>query len=253
MVKGTPSAGQAAGGTDRAMAKSKKKGRKVGRKPGPKKRQAGDGARAGKKKRPTIEQRDRELVLLAKKGDADAFGKLMLEYQSKIYRLARRMTETDEDAEDVLQEAFIKAYKSLTGFKGESKLSTWLYRITVNLALMKLRRKKLDSVSLDEPISTEEGGVRREIEDGSLDPLEELIESESMDVLDRAIDELPKNYRAAFVLRHVEGLSTEETARILGISVPAVKSRLHRTRLALKEKLLVHLKNHRKRRNRTAS
>jgi RNA polymerase sigma-70 factor (ECF subfamily) len=159
------------------------------------------------------------------------------------------MTATDEDAEDVLQEAFIKAFRSLSGFKGKSKFSTWLYRITVNLALMKLRRKKIDSVSLDKPISIGEETVQREFEDESLDPLEELIESESMGILDKAIDDLPKSYRAVFVLRHVEGLSTEETARILGISVPAVKSRLHRTRIALKEKLIGHLKNQRDRRD----
>lgn len=206
------------------------------------------GSRTGRKKKQTIEERDRELVLLAKQGDAGAFGQLMLEYQNKIYRLARRMTETDEDAEDVLQEAFIRAFKSLSGFKGESKFSTWLYRITVNLALMKLRKKKLDAVSLDERVATDEGTVQREIEDETLDPLAELIESESMGVLDEAIDELPRNYRAVFVLRHVEGLSTEETAKIVGISVPAVKSRLHRTRILLREKLLGHLKNQTNRR-----
>jgi RNA polymerase sigma-70 factor (ECF subfamily) len=208
------------------------------------------GARTRRRKKQTMEERDRELVRLAKKGDTGAFGQLMLEYQNKIYRLARRMTETDEDAEDVLQEAFIKAFKSLSGFKGKSKFSTWLYRITVNLALMKLRRKKIDSISLDEPVATDEGSVQREIEDEAMGPLEELIESESMEVLDEAINELPKNYRAVFVLRHVEGLSTEETAKIVGISVPAVKSRLHRTRLLLREKLLGHLKNQTNRRNR---
>jgi RNA polymerase sigma-70 factor (ECF subfamily) len=187
---------------------------------------------------------DENLVKLGKKGDTDAFGTLMLRYQNKIYRLARRMTETDEDAEDVLQEAFIKAYRSLGSFKGRSKFSTWLYRITVNLALMKLRRKKLDSVSLDEPVSTDEGIIQRDIEDSGLDPLEKLIEAESQDVLDRAIAGLPPAYRAVFVLRHVEGLSTEETARILKVSIPAVKSRLHRTRIVLREKLLVHIRNH---------
>jgi RNA polymerase sigma-70 factor (ECF subfamily) len=190
------------------------------------------------------EATDENLVRLAKKADTDAFGTLMLRYQNKIYRLARRMTETDEDAEDVLQEAFIKAFRSLSSFKGRSKFSTWLYRITVNLALMKLRRKKLDSVSLDEPVSTDEGVIQRDIEDSGLDPLEKLIETESQDVLGKAIAELPPAYRAVFVLRHVEGLSTEETARILKVSVPAVKSRLHRTRIVLREKLLEHVKNH---------
>jgi RNA polymerase sigma-70 factor (ECF subfamily) len=187
------------------------------------------------------EHTDEELVKLAKKGDQDAFGKLMLRYQNKIYRLARRMTETDEDAEDVLQEAFVKAFRSLKGFKGRSKFSTWLYRITVNLALMKLRKRKLDSVSLDTPVSTGEGSVQRDIEDTASDPLKRLIETESKEILDRVIMELPATHRAVFILRHVEGLSTEDTARILGITVPAVKSRLHRTRLALREKLLGHI------------
>ena len=222
-------------------------GRKAAKKAKAQPKKTPSRARSGKT--PTLEERDRRLVALAKKGDTNAFGRLMTEYQSKIYRLARRMTETDEDAEDVLQEAFIKAFRSLGGFKGKSKFSTWLYRITVNLALMKLRKKKLDAVSLDEPISTDEGIVQREIEDEGMDPLQELIESESKGILDKAIADLPKTYRAVFVLRHIEGLSTEETARIMNITVPAVKSRLHRTRLLLQEKLFGHLKNQRNRRD----
>lgn len=191
--------------------------------------------------------KDEELVSLAKNGDSAAFGKLMSRYQSKIYRLARRMTETDEDAEDVLQEAFIKAYRSLSGFRGRSKFSTWLYRITVNLALMKLRRKRFNAVSLDEPVTTTEGTMPRDIEDTALDPLEKLVEQENVDVLDDAIADLAPGYRAVFVLRHVEGFSTEETANILKISVSAVKSRLHRTRNLLREKLLAHISNHKRR------
>ena len=199
----------------------------------------------GMRKRSAV--KDEELVRLAKKGQSEAFGTLMTRYQNKIYRLARRMTETDEDAEDVLQEAFIKAYRSLSGFRGRSKFSTWLYRITVNLALMKLRRKKLDAVSLDEPVKTTEGMMQRDIEDTALDPLEKLVEQENVDVLDNAIADLAPGYRAVFVLRHIEGFSTEETAKILKISVPAVKSRLHRTRLELREKLLAYISNHNKR------
>jgi RNA polymerase sigma-70 factor (ECF subfamily) len=191
---------------------------------------------------------DEQLVGFAQKGDKDAFGKLMLRYQNKIYRLARRMTETDEDAEDVLQEAFVKAFRSIKGFKGKSKFSTWLYRITVNLALMKLRRKKLDTVSLDAPVTTDEGIMQRDIEDSGLDPLQQLMGAERREILDLAIGELPPSYRAVFVLRHVEGLSTEETADILKISVPAVKSRLHRTRLALREKLMGMVSSHKNRR-----
>jgi len=191
---------------------------------------------------------DATLVKRAKRGDGAAFGELMKRYQGKIYRLARRMTETDEDAEDVVQEAFVKAFRSLKGFKEKSRFSTWLYRITVNLALMKLRRRKPEVVSLDQPIATEEGKMQREIEDETTDPLRQLLERESAKVLDAAIEALPPAYRAVFILRHVEGLSTEETARILGISVPAVKSRLHRTRLMLQQKLLHYLKSQTKRR-----
>jgi RNA polymerase sigma-70 factor (ECF subfamily) len=191
----------------------------------------------------TAAVKDEKLVKLAKKGDLDSFGKLVTRYQNKIYRLARRMTETDEDAEDVLQEAFVKAFKSLQGFKERSKFSTWLYRITVNLALMKLRQKKVNAVSLDQPVEAGEGHIDRDIEDTSPDPLAVLLRKESQEILGGAINELPPGHRAVFVLRHVEGLSTEETARILKISVPAVKSRLHRTRIALREKLLSHIKN----------
>jgi RNA polymerase sigma-70 factor (ECF subfamily) len=181
---------------------------------------------------------DERLVEFARAGDKRAFDELVNRYQNKIYRLARRMTETEEDAEDVLQEAFVKAYKSLSGFKGKSKFSTWLYRITVNLALMKLRKRKLETVPLDQPIETRDGTVQRDIEDTGLDPLERLIASESKQVLDDAIADLPAGHRAVFVLRDVEKLSTEDTARVLGITIPAVKSRLHRTRLTLKEMLL---------------
>jgi RNA polymerase sigma-70 factor (ECF subfamily) len=187
-----------------------------------------------------VAEKDEDLVRRAKRSDGKAFGDLVLRYQDKIYRLARRMTETDEDAEDVLQEAFVKAYKSLPKFEGKSKFSTWLYRITVNLALMKLRKKKIDAVSLDVPVKTEEGSVRRDFENGSLDPLARLEAKESREILDQAISRLPASYRAVFVLRHVEGLSTWETARILKVSVAAVKSRLHRTRILLKEQLLKH-------------
>jgi RNA polymerase sigma-70 factor, ECF subfamily len=190
--------------------------------------------------------RDQELVRLARKGDRKAFGDLVLKYQDKIYRLARRMTETDEDAEDVLQEAFVKAYRSLAHFRGASKFSTWLYRITVNLALMKLRKKKLNAVSLDVPVMTEDGEVQRDYKSGGLDPLANLVERESREILDRAIADLPHSYRAVFVLRHIEGLSTGETARILKLSIPAVKSRLHRTRLELRAKLLRHVRNRNK-------
>ena len=180
---------------------------------------------------------DPELVGLAQDGDSEAFGELVNRYQNKIYRLARRLTDNQEDAEDVLQEAFIRAFRAIGGFRGASKFSTWLFRITVNLAAMKRRAQRYYVESLDEPISTKDGEIMRDIRDTSFDPLTILIIKEIGETLDTAISDLSPTNRAVFVLRHIEGLSTEETREILNISIPAVKSRLHRTRAALQEKL----------------
>jgi RNA polymerase sigma-70 factor (ECF subfamily) len=181
---------------------------------------------------------DRELVRLAQEGSSEAFGELVLRYQNRIYRLARRMTETQEDAEDIIQEAFVRAFKSINDFRAKSKFSTWLYRITVNLVLMKKRAKKITLTYLDEPIDTKDGEIRRDIVDTGPDPLAALIVKESRNILDRAITTLSPVNRAVFVLRHVEGMSTAETKDILNLSLPAVKSRLHRTRQTLQENLL---------------
>jgi len=181
---------------------------------------------------------DPELVSLAQKGDSEAFGELVNRYQNKIYRLARRLTDNQEDAEDVLQESFVRAFRAIGGFKGASKFSTWLYRITVNLAAMKRRAQRYHIESLDEPITTKDGEISRDIKDTGTDPLEALIVKEIRENLDTAISGLSPTNRAVFVLRHIEGLSTEETREILNISIPAVKSRLHRTRLALQERLM---------------
>jgi RNA polymerase sigma-70 factor (ECF subfamily) len=181
---------------------------------------------------------DPELVKLTQGGSSEAFGQLVKRYEDRIYRLARRMTDTQEDAEDVLQEAFIKAFTAISGFKGNSKFSTWLYRITVNLALMKRRARKSIVESLDEPIATKDGEIMRDVGDPSCDPLTLLILKESREILDRAMEDLYPANRAVFVLRHIEGMSTEETGQILNISLAAVKSRLHRARLALRATLL---------------
>jgi RNA polymerase sigma-70 factor (ECF subfamily) len=181
---------------------------------------------------------DAELVRFAQGGNSKAFDQLVLRYQDSIWGLARRMTENQEDAEDLLQEAFMNAFRSIASFKGKSKFSTWLYRITVNLALMKRRGQKYVFESLDAAIATEDGEVRRDVGDESHDPLALVIVKESREVLDKAMAELYPHNRAVFVLRHVEGLSTEETGEVLNISTTAVKSRLHRTRLTLQERLL---------------
>lgn len=189
------------------------------------------------------DDRDQELTELAVTGDSDAFDRLIMQYRDKAHGLARRLTETEEDAEDVLQEAFFNAFRGISRFNGKSRFSTWLYRIVLNCALSRRRRRKLPTISLDEPIEGPAGSAAREFEDSRPGPLEKLIAGESREILSKAIEDLPSRHRAAFVLKHVENLSGSEIARILNISVPALKARLHRTRLALRESLSEHIRN----------
>jgi RNA polymerase sigma-70 factor (ECF subfamily) len=178
------------------------------------------------------------LVERAKAGDAPAFSELVTRYERRIFRLAKRITQNDEDAEDVLQDAFLKAYENLDHFQGHSKFYTWLVRIAVNEALMKLRKRKSDrTVALDEPMETGEETVQREIAVWEGNPEDKYTQEELHGILETAIQSLAPTYRAVFVLRDVEELSTEETAAALDLSIPAVKSRLLRARLQLREKL----------------
>jgi RNA polymerase sigma-70 factor (ECF subfamily) len=183
------------------------------------------------------------LVSQAREGDTRAFGELVRRYEGKIFRLAQHVTNNREDAEDVLQETFMKAYEHLDQFKGDSKFYTWIVRIAVNQSLMKLRRRKTDkSVSLDEQIDTGEDTIVREIAAWDEDPEQRFSREELGEILDHAVDSLEPAYRSVFVLRDVEEFSTEETAEALGLSVPAVKSRLLRARLQLREKLTRYFK-----------
>lgn len=178
------------------------------------------------------------LVARAQAGDTQAFAELVKRYERKIYRLAKNITQNDEDAEDVLQDAFLKAYEHLGGFQGQSKFYTWIVRIAVNEALMKLRKRKGDRfVSLDEPIDTGEEEVKREVAVWEGNPEQQYSQEELQRILNEAVQELKPDFRTVFTLRDIEELSTEETAETLGISIPAVKSRLLRARLALREKL----------------
>jgi len=177
-------------------------------------------------------------VTRAKLGDTAAFAELVSQYERKIFRLAKHITQNDEDAEDVLQESFLKAYEHLGDFQGNSKFYTWIVRIAVNEALMKLRKRKTDrTVSLDESIDLGEEPVVREIAVWEDNPEQRYSQTELREILDNAIDSLRPAFRTVFVLRDVEDLSTEETAAVLNLSIPAVKSRLLRARLQLREKL----------------
>ena len=179
-----------------------------------------------------------ELVAKAREGDTAAYNQLVTKYSPKIYRLAKHITQHEEDAEDVLQETFLKAFEHLGDFQGQSKFYTWIVRIAVNESLMKLRKRKSDrTVPLDEPLDTGEDTVVREIAVWDENPEQKYSREELGEILDEAVQGLKPVFRTVFVLRDIEELSTEETAEALGISVPAVKSRLLRARLQLREKL----------------
>ena len=180
---------------------------------------------------------DSELVKRAKAGDKDAFGELVVRNEAKVYGLCLKMLGNQEDAEDCLQEVFIKAYKALPRFRGDARFSTWLYRIAYNESLMRMRKKKLDTVPLDRPVELDEGNISREHADWTTDPRADVINDELSNVLVQHVNELDPDNRIVFILRDVHGLSTGETAEALGLSVPAVKSRLHRARLFLRSRL----------------
>jgi RNA polymerase sigma-70 factor (ECF subfamily) len=180
---------------------------------------------------------DSELVVKAKAGDGDAFGELVVRHESKIYGLCLKMLGNPEDAEDVLQEVFIKAFEALPGFRQEARFSTWLYRIAYNACLMRIRKKKLETVPLDRPVQLGQDEIPREVPDWTTDPRADVMNEELSDVLKQHINELQPDNRIVFVLRDIHGLSTDDTASVLGLSVPAVKSRLHRARLFLRERL----------------
>jgi RNA polymerase sigma-70 factor, ECF subfamily len=186
------------------------------------------------------------LVHAAKRGDLEAFSQLVNRYDRNIFRIAQHITHNEEDAQDVVQDAFLKAYQNLEQFQENSKFYTWLVRIAVNEALMKLRKRRNDrTVSLDEDVETEEGSMPREVADWSPNPEQLYGQSELGDILKKTIQGLPPGFRTVFVLRDVEGLSTEETAEMLSLSIPAVKSRLLRARLQLRERLNRYFKSKR--------
>ena len=186
---------------------------------------------------------DVELVARAKGGDEAAFEQLIRQYDRQIFRIARHITQNKEDAEDIVQDTFLKAYQKLHQFQGNSKFYTWLVRIAVNESLMRLRkRRNSKTVSMDEDVQTEEGSVPRDFADWTPDPEQQYGQGELGEILRKTIAGLPPGFRSVFTLRDVENLSTEETAEALGLSVPAVKSRLLRARLQLRERLSKYMK-----------
>ena len=173
-----------------------------------------------------------------KAGDRAEFARFVETYSRPIYRLGLKILNDPQDAEDVLQETFIKAFRALPGFEGRSSLSTWLYRIAVNEALMLVRKHHPEAISVDEEVETPDGEIEPvQIVDWCCLPERELLSAEGRRFLDTAIERLPATLRVVFVLRDIQGLSIRETAETLNLSETAVKTRLLRARLNLREQL----------------
>lgn len=185
---------------------------------------------------------EKQLIAVASTGDRAAFAELVKRYEQTVYRFSLKLCRDPARAEEVLQDTFVNVFRKLRSFDGKSKFSTWLYTIVTNNCLMKRRKRKLEELEdpleeLDNPATDNEGRLARRVARWDETPAEVVLKKELRSVLDQAILKLPELYRAVFVLRDVEGNSTEETAQILNISVEAAKSRLRRARAFLRDQL----------------
>ena len=185
---------------------------------------------------------DSALVERAQGGDTTAFDELVRRYEGKVFHLTRRILNDPDEAEDALQETFLSAYRALPKFKREARFSTWIFRIATNAALMRLRKRRPDVVSLDQPKTVDAEGetVPLDLPDWTHTPDQELVDQETRSAMDAAIAALPEDLAAVFVLRDVEGMSNEEAAEATGLSLAAAKSRLHRARMFLRDRLHRH-------------
>lgn len=191
-----------------------------------------------------MESGDLEVLERLRAGDASALEALMAQYGARVYRVAYGITRNDADAEEIVQDVFLTVFKKSESFEGRSALGSWLYRVAMNAALNKRRGKRF---ALETPLETllpefldnghRAGDPAYLVADWSSLPDEVLLNGEARAALTRALEALPEHYRAVLVLRDVEGLTTEEVAEVVAESVPSVKSRLHRARMAMREHL----------------
>lgn len=181
---------------------------------------------------------DNDLIDQFRAGSSKSFEELISRYETKAHNLAMRLTRNAEDAEEVLQDVFVTVYRKIDGFEGKAKFSSWLYRITVNAAFMKLRKRRQDhSVPMEDVLPSVQNKAAELFQSYGAHSDSLTLSNEIREALEGAIGKLPEDYRAVFVLRDVDGLSNKEVGDILELSIPAVKSRLHRSRLMLRKRL----------------
>ncbi len=184
-----------------------------------------------------VDRPDQELIECFLGGSVESFEELICRYETKVYNLALRLTKSPEDAQEVLQDVFVTLYKKLRDFQGKSAFSSWLYRITVNASFMKLRKRKhQNAVSIEELCPHIPSDYRSDTDFGARTD-GRVLRSQLRVALERAICRLPEEYKAVFILRDIDGLSNKEVGEILSLSIPAVKSRLHRSRVMLRRRL----------------
>ncbi|OJH42627.1 RNA polymerase sigma factor [Cystobacter ferrugineus] len=186
-----------------------------------------------------VKEEDRQLVERAQAGDISAFEALVDAHRDKVYGLALRMTRSEADAAEISQDTFLSAYQHLREFRGDAAFSSWVHRIAANNALMRLRHRKVVQAAegeLQGPEFTERGSLTEyPARDWSRDAEGRILDAELGHAIQQAADHLPEGYREVFLLKDVDGLSYEQIAEVTGDSIPAIKSRLHRARLALRD------------------
>ena len=191
---------------------------------------------------------DQTLVEKVKDRDQEAFAELVNRYENRCYRLAVKLTGNEMDAEEVLQDVFLNVYHKIDTFRGDSAFSSWIYRITVNTSYMKLRERKRvrsqqTSLSLEDLSPVYKSGEHYGVTDWSGEHDDPILDKELSEVLENSIAQLPEGYREVFVMRDMEGLSNNEVGKIMDLTVAAVKSRLHRSRMFLRNSLSDYLKD----------
>ena len=184
-----------------------------------------------------MQDEETRLIEDALKGSQKAYFALVNKHQGAVFHIINRIVQNSEAANDLVQETFMKAFNSLATYRSEYRFSTWLYKIAANSSIDYLRKKRIQALSLDQPIETKDGSVEFEVADDSYNPERDLVRKEQRFSIDEAIDTLPGKYREVIIYRHKEDKSYEEIAELLDIPVGTVKARIFRARELLKKKL----------------
>ncbi|MCK4656684.1 MAG: sigma-70 family RNA polymerase sigma factor [candidate division Zixibacteria bacterium] len=187
--------------------------------------------------RPGLQEQDDQLIASALQGDQKAYEALLARHNKAIFHVVMKIVRNREEAQDLVQETFMKAFNALASYRSEYRFSTWLYKIAANCAIDFIRKKRIEALSLDKPIETKDGRVEFEVPDSSWNPEQDLVRKQKLKSIEEAIDSLPDKYREVIIYRHKDDKPYEEIADILKVPVGTVKARIFRARELLKKKL----------------